>query len=597
MLLLTWHGTIVCLSDGGLVHLPLTGALPNTLPFDGALMPSPLAGNRPREAAHPNLGQITVAAVGAGRTVKIKRDELWLCAEDYQPNVRFDRAVAAQWETFLPITESELASLRHILANRWIVRNTRAILRPGTLQLAEGFWLYLGSFDVDIATALPFIKEDSGATPSRLTIRHANGKLELILAEPDASPFLTMTKWPFGGRRTLEQIALAAHRHVTAHEPAQAEFDDDLELLRRHKGAAGLSHLLESLPAAGALSVAAAPLAPEIETDASLQAWAMREVAPWQLNPVPRAEAEANFARLNDTHHLMALYCFAGGKVTLAPKPPAAAHDTGIAHRAELYLAYFQSVAELLPPGFETNICMGLGDVLPVPPTMPLFCFQKERAARSLLMPDIDFLVQHFYDDPSLIDANPYLQKSATAVFAGGTTGGMIDVEAARNLSTPRLRAAGYFNGNKRVDFRLPGITQTVTPEAQATLEAQPFCQKPRLPWPQQFRNRFVISIDGNGATCSRVVIALQSNSVLLKYHSDHVLYYFGALQPWLHYVPVSADSDIEKILDLEARDPAFFEQVAAAGRRFARTYLSRPATQRYTAALLQLYAASFAGP
>jgi hypothetical protein len=261
-----------------------------------------------------------------------------------------------------------------------------------------------------------------------------------------------------------------------------------------------------------------------------------------------------------------------------------------------MYLSYFQSVAELLPPGFETNICMGLGDALPVPPTVPLFCFQKERGARSLLVPDIDFLVSRFYDDPSLVDTNAYMQKSATAVFAGGTTGGKIDVETARNLSTPRLRAAGYFNANTRVDFRLPSITQLATPEAQAILEAQPFCQKPRLPWPQQLRNRFLISIDGNGATCSRVVIALQSNSVLLKYDSNHVLYYFGGLQPWLHYVPVADDSDVEKILDLESRDPAFFEQIAAAGRRFARTYLNRPATQRYTATLLQLYAAALSG-
>jgi hypothetical protein len=595
MLLFTWHGTIICLSDSGLVHLPLTGDLPNPLPFDGALMPSPLAGNRPREAAHPNLGQITVAAVGGGRTVKIKQNELWLCAENYQPIVRFDRAVAAQWETFLPITESELASLRHILANRWIVRNTRAILRPGTLQLAEGFWLHLGSFDVDIATALPFAKADEGATPSRLTIPHANGKLELILAEPNATPFLTMTKWPFGGRRVLEQIALAARRHVTGREPAQAEFDDDVQLLRRNKGAAGLSHLLESLPAAGAPSTAAAPLSPEVETDATLHAWAMREVAPWQFSPVPRADVEAAFARLNDTHPLMAIYRFASGNVTLAPKPVAAAHTEGIAHRAALYLAYFQSVAELLPPGFATNICVGLGDVLPVPPTVPLFCFQKERGARSLLVPDIDFLVSHFYEDPSLIDTNSYIAKSATAVFAGATTGGRIDADVARNLSIPRLRAAGYFIGNPRVDFRLANITQVDSPEAHEILQAQPFCQKPRLPWPQQYRNRFIISMDGNGATCSRVAIALRSNSVLLKYDSNHVLYYFGGLQPWLHYVPAAADSDIEKILDLDARDPVVFEQIADAGRRFARIYLNGPATQGYTATLLQLYAAALA--
>jgi hypothetical protein len=90
------------------------------------------------------------------------------------------------------------------------------------------------------------------------------------------------------------------------------------------------------------------------------------------------------------------------------------------------------------------------------------------------------------------------------------------------------------------------------------------------------------------------VAVALRSNSVLLKYESEHVLYYFGGLQPWLHYVPVSADSDVEKIMDMEARDPSRFEQMAASGKLFGGTFLTREATQQYAAILLQLYAASF---
>ena len=46
--------------------------------------------------------------------------------------------------------------------------------------------------------------------------------------------------------------------------------------------------------------------------------------------------------------------------------------------------------------------------------------------------------------------------------------------------------------------------------------------------------------------------------------------------------------------MDMEARDPSRFEQMAASGKLFGGTFLTREATQLYAAILLQLYAASF---
>ena len=72
------------------------------------------------------------------------------------------------------------------------------------------------------------------------------------------------------------------------------------------------------------------------------------------------------------------------------------------------------------------------------------------------------------------------------------------------------------------------------------------------------------------------------------------MLYYFGGLQPWQHFVPVHADSDVAWIMAQEKHDPAPFERIASNGRDFAKTYLSRSSAQLYTALLLQLYAKNF---
>ncbi len=342
-----------------------------------------------------------------------------------------------------------------------------------------------------------------------------------------------------------------------------------------------------------ALSELAALAPEEVAVDAAtatLHGWAMREMAPW-LKGVSRVEAF--FDHLNTNTDWAVLYQFNNGEVSLRPKPADLRTHTAYSERGISYLQFFRAVAETLPKNFRATLCMTLNDEVADGFGAPIFCFQKKRGHQNPLLPDIEFLTNDFYRDPSFIDTIPYEKKNARAVFSGSTSGGYITAAVARTLALPRLRAAGYFQGNERVDFRLPNIVHA-TPEAQALLEKMPFCRKPRLDWKEQLQRKFVLSIDGHGATCSRVVIALLSNSVLLKYNSDNILFYFDGIQQWVHYVPITDDDDVESIIDMEARDPALFKQVAAAGRRFVRTYLSRSAVLEYTKMLLMLYGQSF---
>jgi hypothetical protein len=599
MNLLTWHGTIVCLDGGGGLMqraLPLTEDAPRPLVIDGKMLPSPIRGAPPRPASHMELGQITIAPIGAGRCVTIKREGRYLCAEAAQPVMVFDHGGSPQWESFLPISEEEVGCLQHILTNRWILAGSRQLLGRTAIRVGSLYRLHVGDTVIDLSAEVPLAKAASARKPRRISLPYPGGTIELVLASPDGSPLLSISRWRWGGRRLAEILALAAHRHILEREPEQAELDRDARLLRARGGAAGLSELLDSLQRGVERAREGGPRESVDRSDeagATMFAWAAREVAPWQLHPVSVAQAADGFAKLNTSRKWAAVFRFAGGEVFIADKPDGV-RDQGYWSRAEDYRTFFRAVASLLPPDFETTICMTMDDLVHEDPAVPVFSFQKRRGARSLLMPDIDFLIQRFFEGAGTTDPYQYHDKNATAVFSGSTTGGWISTEVARNLSLPRLRAAGYFVGNARVDFRLPAIGQATTEEAHALLSAQPFCQKARLPWSEQFKSRFVISIDGNGATCSRVAVALRSNSVLLKYESEHVLYYFGGLQPWLHYVPVSADSDVEKIMDMEARDPSRFEQMAASGKLFGGTFLTREATQQYAAILLQLYAASF---
>jgi hypothetical protein len=321
----------------------------------------------------------------------------------------------------------------------------------------------------------------------------------------------------------------------------------------------------------------------------------MRELARWRSSPADPIRTEQVFLQLNNTHPSVFIYVFARGDVQMGEKPEAAGVDAVTQARAEKYLAFFREVARALPETFFTTIAMGVGDKVEFAPSVPVFCFQKRRGNATILAPDIDFLDFIFYEFDEVTDTVAFNDKVDGAIFIGGTTGGQVTPEVARNCSLPRLRAAKFFENHPRVEFRLPQVVQTSNDEAEALLRSYGFCRPGRVGWKQQLQNRFLISMDGNGATCSRVVISLRSNSVLLKYDSDELLYYFAGLQPWLHYIPIARDEDIDMCLNLESWSPGTLERIAREGRDFAQTYLTRPAVTAYMAELLLLYPSCFA--
>ncbi len=258
--------------------------------------------------------------------------------------------------------------------------------------------------------------------------------------------------------------------------------------------------------------------------------------------------------------------------------------------RTQQYLKFLGDVALQLPPAFNATICISMQDKA-TGPKQPIFSLQRSDDQTWLLLPDIDFLSLDFYEDARFKDTLPYARKVARAVFAGATSGGTNTVQRILAATLPRLRAAAFFNGRLDVDFRLPNIVQCDGDEARKLLEAQPYCQRPVLQWSEQFHSRFLISMDGNGATCSRVAVALASLCVLLKYDSDDMLYYFDGLVPHVHYVPIETDENVLAILAAERVQPGRYLPVADAGRLFAHQYLTRERVTEYMVRLLTGYA------
>jgi hypothetical protein len=256
--------------------------------------------------------------------------------------------------------------------------------------------------------------------------------------------------------------------------------------------------------------------------------------------------------------------------------------------RALLYHAFLAKTVTRSRLDDPFDFALDVNDMPADSVDLPIFSFQKTRGAHNLLIPDVDFFQMRWYRHER--DILNYEQKTNSACFVGSSTGKWLNIEDVRRHASPRLRAAAYFHGHPHVLFRIAKAAHCLSDEVRACLMSQPYFSS-QMRWEDQLRHRFLISIDGNGAACSRLVKSLFSNGVVIKYDSPYELYYFPALKPCRDYLLVRQEEDVERTLDAEAAQPGTFKHIAQAGQRFARRYLTIRSVMDYTARLLRAYA------
>jgi len=260
----------------------------------------------------------------------------------------------------------------------------------------------------------------------------------------------------------------------------------------------------------------------------------------------------------------------------------------GFLKRALLYQAFIEKTLRRSKVKTSIDFALDVNDFPADAADLPIFSFQKVRGAHNLLLPDVDFFQSKWYRQDH--DPLRYEEKMNSACFVGSSTGAWLGVEDIRNRQTPRLRAAAYFCGNPRVLFRIANAVHCLSEEARVLLMSQPYFSS-QVSWEDQLRHRFLISMDGNGAACSRLVKGLRSNSAVIKFDSPHDLYYFPALRPEGEYLLAEKEEDVERIVETEAATPGMFKEVAESGRRFAEKYLTIGSVMDYTARLLTAFA------
>ena len=328
----------------------------------------------------------------------------------------------------------------------------------------------------------------------------------------------------------------------------------------------------------------------------------IREMAPWMGRRPVYADALAEYEEYNATRESTFLLRLDNGRVRILDKPrfytraqlDAEESPDPLVNAAIAYRDLMQPIVAASCRDIDTVMALDLDDGGLGSDTTPIFVIQKLAGSSAVLLPHYDFPLSGFHG--SCQDDIGYWDKALRASFIGATTGGgHFTAESVRNLAFPRLRSAMFFKDHPLVDFRLTKIVQC-SAEAERLLREMGFGTG-ECPFEEHFANKFIISIDGNAGTCARMTLALKSNCVPLKYDSQHMMHYSSHLVPWLHYIPIGCDTEVETVLELERNHPGLFEYIARTGTRFFESYLTDQRIMEYLTGLIRLYGVCFEPP
>src|SRR6185369_486342 len=108
---------------------------------------------------------------------------------------------------------------------------------------------------------------------------------------------------------------------------------------------------------------------------------------------------------------------------------------------------------------------------------------------------------------------------------------------------------------------------------------------------PDHIKYKYLVDVDGNSCSYERYFWLLLSNSVVLKQQTPNIQWYYRALQPYKHYIPVKEDlSDLTTQINWAKEHDEECRQMAQAATAFVEDNLSPEDTLVYLHHLICSY-------
>jgi len=255
-------------------------------------------------------------------------------------------------------------------------------------------------------------------------------------------------------------------------------------------------------------------------------------------------------------------------------------------------LAALKKLNELAPLP-DVDFVLSLEDGFPQDLNAPLLVYAKAASASSLiLMPDFKALTGYPWLRQQMEEGNrkySWEDKTAKAFWRGSTTGGWLTLLNWDQIARTKLVLLSLSHPDK-IDARLNHVVQC-DPEIPALIQGKGMMGK-TVEQMDHLKYKYLVDVDGNSCSFERYFWTLLSNSLALKQITPNIQWYYGALKPYEHFVPVKEDlSDLLEKFEWATTHDAESKQIAENATAFVKNELSPEDIFVYMTHLLREYA------
>ena len=259
-------------------------------------------------------------------------------------------------------------------------------------------------------------------------------------------------------------------------------------------------------------------------------------------------------------------------------------------------LAAIQKLNQVIPLP-DVDFIVSLQDGFDNDPTLPIcpwFVFSKTiDNTRHILIPDFKALTGYSRLRQMIQAGNaahPWREKEAKAFWRGSTAGGFLTASTWNQIARSQLVLLSLkYPGD--LDARFNHVIQCST-DVPKIMKNRGMVSG-TVSRGDHLTYKYLVDVDGNSCSFERCFWLLLSNSLVIKQQSPNIQWYYGALEPYKHYLPIKQDlTDLKEKIEWARQHDDEAQKIAMQASQFVEENLSNEDILVYFYHLLKAYAA-----
>jgi hypothetical protein len=291
------------------------------------------------------------------------------------------------------------------------------------------------------------------------------------------------------------------------------------------------------------------------------------------------------FAQEKEHHALIRVKVFRG-QITIEKSQVSSEHLIPVE-----ILSHFFALHELIPLP-DIDFIFSEGDTLPLLPEeikWPIFVLAKQQEGKGILFPDW-YSLKGFEPAKSEILEGSQLYPwhlKAPILFFRGADSGVLDLFKWKDYPRAKLVALSLLfphiiDARFAISLHHQSMLEMATREGYLgnyiSLRDHPYY-------------KYLMDIDGNCAATPRFPLLMCSNSVIFKNMTHSVLWFYRAVEPYTHFIPVAEDlSNLLDQLDWAKKNDQACIKISKNANRLAQQIFRQEMAYTYLHKLLQAY-------